>query len=521
MTTQTARNIFWSTVALTSVIKIWLAGWFPITGDEAFFHEWANHLNYGYYDHPPMIGWWLWALTLISHDPIVIRSLTMLLTTVVAFGIVWLGKELSEPGDEPKAWLAGAVYLSLPVSWFAVFVTTDTPLIFFMSASVATYVVAVRRDSAKGVFLAGVFLGLAFLSKYFAVLLGFALGAHILTQRRRFTFAFALLAGVLPLAAVNVVYNMFNCWNNIMFNLVNRHDDAQLGWQTVAGYVAMLVYMVTPWAAWGMIKGSKAYRGQSALLFVVLVPLCLFLLISLEKRVGLHWVMGFLPAMFVLLGLGVSERFMSRAVWANAILSVPHVLLFAVLMHAPAGSIESMMEKIGVRREKAVDFKQDVQFHRQMPEVLAALKDGLPADGLLATTAYSPAALMSFHNKEIVPVFGAGKYHARNDDVFVDWREHRGKTIRIASKAKPLKVEDYARFFDAVRLYQLEVADIPYWVVEGLHFKYEEFRDVYLREAVEKYYRIPPVLPVLDCPFGRKYGFEKECRIGDLGIFGR
>jgi len=23
---------------------------------------------------------------------------------------------------------------------------------------------------------------------------------------------------------------------------------------------------------------------------------------------------------------------------------------------------------------------------------------------------------------------------------------------------------------------------------------------------------------VLDCPFARKYGFEEECRVGDLGI---
>lgn len=519
MTIQSARRIFWTTVLVTAVIKIWLGAFFPITGDEAFFHEWANHLNYGYYDHPPMIGWWLWLLTQISHSPIVIRSLTLLLTTVVAYGVVQLCRRLLTESDEPKAWLAGAVYLSLPVSWYAVFVTTDTPLVFFMGASILVYVLAVKSDSAFGVFMAGVLLGLAFLSKYFAVLLGFAYGIHILTQPRRFTYAFALMAGVLPLAAVNVVYNAYNCWNNIMFNLVNRHDDAQLGWETLVGYLAMLMYMVTPWAAYAIARGSKAYRNQGALMAIIFVPLGLFLLISLEKTIGLHWVLGFLPALFVLLGLGSSEQTMKRLVWLNVILAIPHLFLFGVLMHAPAQSIKEGLASVGVREEKALDFYQDVQFHRQMPLVLNVLTEGLPEDGVLATTAYSPGALMSYHHGKVVPVFGPGKYHARNDDVFVDWREFDGKTIRIASKAKPLSKDDYSEFFDSVLLLKAQVAGIPFWVIEGKGFKYEVFRSVHLREAVERYYQIPDFLPVLDCPFGRKYGFEQACRIGDMGAF--
>lgn len=77
-----------------------------------------------------MIGWWLWALSHVGNQPIVVRSLTLLLTTVIAGGIVLLARELLPRDQEPRAWLAGAVYLSMPASWFAVFVTTDTPLIF-------------------------------------------------------------------------------------------------------------------------------------------------------------------------------------------------------------------------------------------------------------------------------------------------------------------------------------------------------------------------------------------------------
>jgi len=284
LTLKTAKSVFGWIVLLTAVIKLWLAWFFPMTGDEAFFHLWSTDLNWGYYDHPPMVGWWLWALSHVGNQPVVIRSLTLLLTTVIAWGVVLLARELLPREQEPRAWLAGAVYLSMPVSWFAVFVTTDTPLIFFMGLAIFTYVKAIRAESGSAMFLAGCFLGLAFLSKYFAVLLGFAFGFHLLFQRQRFKYLFLLLAGVLPFAGVNIAYNLHNCWNNIMFNLVNRHEDAQLGWGTVLTYLGMMIYLLTPWALWSLLKGSRVWLRQSALAFALLVPLALFLLISLEKQ---------------------------------------------------------------------------------------------------------------------------------------------------------------------------------------------------------------------------------------------
>lgn len=494
-----ARNVFWLTVLTTMVVKLWLASFFPMTGDEAFFHLWSTDLNWGYYDHPPMIGWWLWALSHVGNQPIVVRSLTLLLTTVIAGGIVLLARELLPRDQEPRAWLTGAVYLSMPASWFAVFVTTDTPLIFFMGLSVFTYVRAIRAGSGAGIFLAGCFLGLAFLSKYFAVLLGFAFGLHLLFQRERFKYLFLLLAGVLPFASVNIAYNLHNCWNNVMFNLVNRHDDAQLGLGTVLTYLGMMLYLLTPWVLWSLLKGVRAWAAQGALAFALLVPLGLFLLISLEKTVGLHWVLGFLPIAFVLLALCTSGVWMKRFVWFNAVLSIPHVVLFGLLMHADAG----------IWPKKS--FQEDVLFHREMPAILDELTRDLPPGGVLTTVAYSPAALMTYHHGKVVPVFGSGKYHARNDDTFVDWRQIDGKPIRIVAKAKPIDPALYSAYLDDVVVRTAVVKGVPFTIVDGMNFNYTRFRDVVLREAVEKYYQIPSFLPVLDCPFARKYGFEAQC----------
>jgi len=52
-------RLFAALLVLTLVFRFWLAAAFPITGDEAYFIWWGWMPDWGFYDHPPMIGWWL------------------------------------------------------------------------------------------------------------------------------------------------------------------------------------------------------------------------------------------------------------------------------------------------------------------------------------------------------------------------------------------------------------------------------------------------------------------------------
>lgn len=507
MTLHGAKRLFAWVAIVTLLLKGWLAWHLPMTSDEAFFHLWSTQLGWGYYDHPPMIGWWLWALGFLGDHPFAVRLPTIPLTTALAYGVVLLARRLLPAHYEPQAWLAGAVYLSLPISWISVLVTTDTPLIYFMGLSIFTYVLAIRIQSGAAVFLAGVFLGLAFLSKYFAVLLGVAYAVHLFGHPKRFRYLALLLAGVMPFAAVNIGYNLFNCWNNVMFNAVNRHDDADFGVGNLFTYLGMMLYLATPWVLWRVFKGMGAWRQYPALWVALWVPLGLFLLMSLGKTVGLHWVLGFLPVLFVLLALAGPARALRPMVWANVAFGVPHAIALGLLLHAEP----DVWQNEG--------FAQDIRFHRDMPEILQGLTADMPTDGVLTTYAYSPAALMTFHYGRVVPVFGPGKYHARNDDTFVDWREMDGKPIRIVARDRELDTTLYADYLSNIRVRNMTVAGVPFQVVDGDSFNYPLFRTQVLGKAVEQYYQIPSVLPVLGCPYATKYGFETECRLGDWGLF--
>ncbi|TMH48716.1 MAG: glycosyltransferase family 39 protein, partial [Betaproteobacteria bacterium] len=200
-----------------------------------------------------MIGWLLALLLKLSRAEWVLRLPVTLLPFALAAGIYVVLRRT----DETKAALAALAFMLLPANVLSVFITTDTPLILFCFASAFAFWLGIVRRSAGWHALAGVFLGLTFLSKYFAVLLGLAYVVHVALsprgQRDWRALALVVLCS-LPFAAINLWWNYEHCWANLMFNLYNRHDTAGWSWKTPLIYVVSVLYLLSPVALWQLAR---------------------------------------------------------------------------------------------------------------------------------------------------------------------------------------------------------------------------------------------------------------------------
>jgi 4-amino-4-deoxy-L-arabinose transferase-like glycosyltransferase len=230
-----------------------------MTGDEAYFVLWGEHPAGGYYDHPPMVGWWLTGLLAVSRAEWVLRLPAVLLPLILASGAWWLVR----PHGVERARVAALLVLLAPVNVWNVLITTDTPVILFTMLSALAYVAAQRRASLLWYAVTGGLLGLAFLGKYFAALLGIAYLAHVLFVRRdagRWAGFLVLLVAALPAPIYNLWWNSEHCWVNILFNFVNRHGDAGLSWQNPSLYLVSLAYLATPWLLIALWQQRSAVR---------------------------------------------------------------------------------------------------------------------------------------------------------------------------------------------------------------------------------------------------------------------
>jgi hypothetical protein len=79
------RRLFWGVLLVTSALRLALSIALPFTGDEAYFYFWGKNPDWGFYDHPPMVGWWLAALASISEHPAVLR----LVAQTIRAGVRW------------------------------------------------------------------------------------------------------------------------------------------------------------------------------------------------------------------------------------------------------------------------------------------------------------------------------------------------------------------------------------------------------------------------------------------------
>jgi 4-amino-4-deoxy-L-arabinose transferase-like glycosyltransferase len=501
-----AQLVLWlAVVALASLgWRAWLSAALPLTGDEALFYWWARFLDYGYYDHPPMVAWWIAAVRPWLGDATwAIRLPAVLLPLGVGGAMWWAWSPIHR---ERAAW-AVLLYWLAPINWLNALIVTDSPLILWAAWSAAAMVRAEFRATQGsgrvpwGLYaLSGVFMGAAFLSKYFAVLLGLAYLVYFAVfARARWPGLVLMVLCALPGVALNVVWNLQHCWTNIMFNVFNRNEDANASLDTVLSYMGMMAYLISPvllwlaWRHWQSLKRTMCSQPLTAC--AALVPLLCFGLMSAKKVIGLHWVMGFYPFLFVLMAWALPAQGLRTAAKGLG------VILFLHLAATLAIAMTSLPQW------------QHVRYYHRLVEAARAeqMVRQVQAPGVvLASNGYSSAAIFGYAARQHVPVLGMGSVHARQDDLIVDYAALQGRTIRIMATRLP-SLDDYRGYFDQVKLLSFQQDGATFYAVEGVNFRYARYRELVMREVNRRYYNFPAWLPVWGCSFCQRYCGAARC----------
>jgi hypothetical protein len=506
--TQQLERTMWIIFGVTAVIKLLLAWVVPLTADEAYFILWGKHLDYGYYDHGAMAGWWMWAMLQFS-DAIWWLRLPAVLTSQFAGWALW---QMLHKIDRDKAALAVTIYLVSPINVFKILFTTDTPLLFFSIVSIMLAMRGLQRDRLSDFWLSGLALGFAFLSKYFAVLLGIAYAVILLLgcRRPRIRALLILLSGIIPGVGINILWNVHHWWSNVLFNLVTRQDSSGISLKAPIEYLATLAILAGPgvlWVWWQRRsrKGSWKWRdvfpgiqanGLVVPVFVFLVPLFFFLPVSLFHEIGVHWILSFFPMLAALLFVRFRtedlQRMVRPTIWWTGIptliiLASPLILDVVAQHHRRSFSIILAIDPVGVIEELA-------PYQEQY---------------LLTTSSYAKSASFGYFTGQNVPVIGTGSYHGRQDDLLTDFREFDGRDLMIVT-ARPERIPDAVNWFAETELVKFTVGGVDFFAILGREFNFSAYRENVLQVIADRYYRMPDWLRpfATTCFFTDRYDLE-------------
>lgn len=158
-------------VALTAC-RLWAASHLGLIPDETYYWLWSRVPSWGYYDHPPMIAWWIWLSTyLFGPTPLAIRLLPVLSVLVVSVAVYGTSREL----------LLERRYVSHLVLWLnamfligggAIFATPDAPSIMFWALAIWLLARIRARSESYPWIIFGLVAGLGCVSKYTNLFLG-------------------------------------------------------------------------------------------------------------------------------------------------------------------------------------------------------------------------------------------------------------------------------------------------------------------------------------------------------------
>jgi 4-amino-4-deoxy-L-arabinose transferase-like glycosyltransferase len=304
-------------VVLLIVLRFVLAATANLSEDEAYYWLWSTHLAAGYYDHPPMIAYWIRAGTALFGD--------------TAFGLRFVGLISSLAGSyllyrasislfrDANAALLAVLWLnaSLLGNAGAIVSTPDTPLGFF--AILTLFTLAKLIETGKGAWWYGVgaALGLAFMSKYTAVLLlpgVFIWMAATAEGRRWFTrpepYIGAMIAAVLvaPVFWWNYMHDWASFAKQALHGVKDRPASAiaSIG-ELLGGQAGLATPLIFGFCVFGsffaLLRGWKQGDARWLLLGGSTAPLLLFFLIhAASQKIQPNWP-GFIYPAAILAGV--------------------------------------------------------------------------------------------------------------------------------------------------------------------------------------------------------------------------
>jgi len=319
-----------------TLFRLVLAAIAPLLPQEAYYWTWSRFPDWSYFDHPPLASYSIALTTAVfGQSAFGIKSAAVLWS--LGWNVLWAKLILDMFGDRRLAfWSLVALNLTIVYEVLGFGPTPDGPLLF---AWVGT-VWAVWRVSATAQgrwwFVAGSFMGLAWLGKYSGALLGPIVLLYLLTSpRQRIWLAkphpyLGLLLATVVFAPV-LIWNFSHDWVSLAFQSSRRLNE--MGGFRPQYFLMMLVQqfvIVTPYLFVVAIASlAREFRrwlstgiddSVRLLLISAAVPLLLFTGISFRSIVKINWLA---PAFWPLIVLGIrhqlarsgSER---RMVWGLA-----------------------------------------------------------------------------------------------------------------------------------------------------------------------------------------------------------
>jgi 4-amino-4-deoxy-L-arabinose transferase-like glycosyltransferase len=404
-------------IAAMTAMRLVYASLVDLRTDEAYYWTWSKENVLSFLDHPPMIAWFIRFGTAIFGDTnLGVRFagvLAMLVTQLLLADIV---RRVTND--------ARAIVLALLMPEAALYygllmakVSPDVAMIPFAVAMLWALVRLGESGDARWWLAAGLFAGLALLSKFTFVMLLPAIAAFMLVPawrwrwlRSPWPWLAALIAVVIFLPVL--IWNAEHDWASFRFQFVRAVATHEWSLRTVGEFIGvqfgLVGFVMLPVVLSGVaLTAWRGYRrGEPVPILLstcVIVPFCYFFWKSTTLRVGDTWPAFLWPAGFAAAAINIAMlpregwpawMIQSAMFWARTAVVTGIAFVVLVFLYSVAAPWNFIGRADPIGGEAGYE------------QVVARAQAELRKTGAtwIATTDYRTYAMMRWYFKDQVPV---------------------------------------------------------------------------------------------------------------------
>lgn len=291
-------------IFLSTLLRFCIAIFLEFGNDEVYYWTYALHLQWNYFDHPPMLALLIRLTTFNLHwqNEFFIRSGSILCAALNTWLIFLIGKGIK---DERAGWYASLLYTSsIYCSIIAgTFILPDSPQLLFWVFSIylMTAIISGQPNKNRNLLLLGISIGLCIMSKVHGIFLWVGFGSYILFfQRDLLKTPYLYVAIILTAIIISPIFfwNLQNhfitySFHNNRIGFFGKKLDADNFFQQFFGSifynnpVNFILYVI---ALISMARSKINLPSYARLYLLLGLPLIIVLLImSLFNETLPHW----------------------------------------------------------------------------------------------------------------------------------------------------------------------------------------------------------------------------------------
>ncbi len=285
----TSRSL-WTTLAIifcsSLLLHLFYIYYASLLVEEAYYWNYAQHLDFSYLDHPPMVALLIKFFTVLAGDYAISLRLASIFLFVYYRFFQLSSNRVNHKGSRDICFI---VVSNLTLFFIeSLIITPDAPLIACWSACLYYLYRSLQMRENRCWYGVGVSLGLGMLSKYNHFLLAVTTFFYIITNSKaRFWLTrkepyLAALIAVLLFTPV-IYWNATHHWVSFLFQSTERFNSiASFNTHRLLGLVLLFITPPGVWALAVLMSKSSAqkyqleFEAQRFMLWFILLPLSFF-----------------------------------------------------------------------------------------------------------------------------------------------------------------------------------------------------------------------------------------------------